>query len=232
MGADGELLNALTKAAQSTPALAPVLDAPQDYPRSLMQLFLVNGEVLNTLLFYPAWDGTFGAAEQGDIASGYPRFMQWDTRWAFQNYGDDMLAVTGCGPTCLSSVLVHLTRDINFSPSYVAQYSQENGYYAAGTGTAWALMLGGAAGLGLQSEELPLGEGRVLSALRAGKPVICSVREGDFTTGAGHFIVLVAVDDAGNITVHDPARNANNQRTWRYEEIEHQIKNLWAFSVA
>ena len=35
--------------------------------------------------------------------SEIPYFLQWDERWGYETYGSDFLAVTGCGPTCLSS---------------------------------------------------------------------------------------------------------------------------------
>lgn len=230
---DPFLMAELAARAEETPVLAPVLKAPEQYPESLIRLYLANPEVLDTLLAYPALGkAAQGVVSEDDLAGGFPRLMQWDIRWAYQPYGDDMLAVTGCGPACLSTVAIYLTGHMDFDPGYVARYAQKNGYYMQGTGTAWELMTQGAAGLGLSGEELPLDGALILSTLREGRPIICSVKEGDFTTGAGHFIVLVSADGDGNITVHDPARSANNARTWRYDDISHQIKNLWAFEGA
>lgn len=230
---EGDMMSQLTSLLAEYPALAPVVETPERYPESLMRLFLVNRELLDTLLLYPEHGGdAAGAVTNADAAGGFPALMQWDPRWAYRTYGDDMMAVTGCGPTCLSAVAIHLTGNLELTPATVAAWAEADGYYAPGTGSTWQLMSEGAARLGLASEELPLGESQISAALRAGRPVICSMRQGDFTTGGGHFIVLTSIDEAGNISVHDPARNSNNARTWRYDEIAHQIKNLWAFSRA
>lgn len=79
------------------------------------------------------------------------------------------------------------------------------------------------------SEELPLTESAVTGALSEGRPIICSVRPGDFTT-TGHFILLTGIAEEG-IRVNDPNSPQNSDRLWTYAELEPQIRNLWAFSA-
>ena len=38
-----------------------------------------------------------------------PLLIQWDKRWAYTHYGDEIVGTAGCGPTCLSMVAIGLT---------------------------------------------------------------------------------------------------------------------------
>ena len=155
-----------------------------------------------------------------------PLFFQWDERWGTTIYGSDVMEVTGCGPTCLSMVLVHLLQDATYTPRYVADFAEDNKYYAKGSGSKWALIAEGGEILGLDVTELPLDENRMKKNLELGNPVICIMGPGDFTT-TGHFIVLTGVKD-DKFVVNDPNSRENSERLWSYDEIKGQIKNLWA----
>ena len=155
-----------------------------------------------------------------------PLFMQWDERWGYTIYGSNVMGLTGCGPTCLSMVLVHLLQDATYTPRYVADFAEENRYYVEGSGSKWALIFEGGETLGLEVTELPLDENRMKKNLERGNPVICIMGPGDFTT-AGHYIVLRGIED-GKFVVNDPNSKTNSERLWSYEEIQGQIKNLWA----
>lgn len=155
-----------------------------------------------------------------------PLFFQWDERWGTTIYGSDVMEVTGCGPTCLSMVLVHLLQDAAYTPRYVADFAEEKEYYAKGSGSKWALISEGGEILGLDVTELPLDENRMKKNLELGNPVICIMGPGDFTT-AGHFIVLTGVKE-DKFVVNDPNSRENSERLWSYDEIQGQIKNLWA----
>ena len=51
--------------------------------------------------------------------------------------------------------------------------------------------------------------------------------QGDFTV-SGHFIVIYGYDDGG-FWVNDPNCVARSRREWTFEEIEDQIKKIWAY---
>lgn len=160
---------------------------------------------------------------------GVPLLMQWDERWGYCRYGDGLIGYTGCGPTCLSMVLLGLTGDETFHPAYVASFAQDNGYCVPGNGTAWKLFSEGAAKLGLTAKELPLWEATMQSELAAGRPIICIMGKGDFTEG-GHYIVLTGYEN-GEFTVLGPNRR-ENCHGWSYERLEGQIKNLWSYAAS
>ena len=94
--------------------------------------------------------------------------------------------------------------------------------------TSWTLISEGAEELGLSVQELPLVKGMIVEALESGSPVILALGPGDFTS-AGHFIVLAGMED-GLFRVNDPNSPLRSERLWSYEELEGQIRNIWAIS--
>ena len=162
-------------------------------------------------------------------AGAVPYLYQTDPQWASHPYAGGTVEKNGCGPTCLSMVYVALTGRDDLDPAAMADFSERGGYVSNGM-TAWALMSDGAAELGLVSEELSASAAAVREALLAGKPVICSVGPGDFTT-TGHFIVLAGLTEEGEVVVHDPNSAERSSRPWDLERVLGQCLNLWAFSV-
>lgn len=200
------------------------------YPDSLLTLMEMNPEAEEFVLEYfqnkdlhPEIDLS-GEVERGSI----PLFLQWDKRCGYENYGSDFLAVTGCGPTCLSMVWCGLTGETQWDPLAVAGYAEREGYYVKGAGTAWDLMSMGAEELGLTVDSVVFDGQHILERLQAGEPIICAMRPGDFTT-TGHFIVLSGLDGDGRVQVCDPNSRINSEKSWDVEELLPQIKNLWAY---
>lgn len=200
------------------------------YPDSLLKLMEHNPETEAFVKGYfenrdkhPAIDLS-DVVEQGTI----PLFLQWDERWGYETYGSDFLAVTGCGPTCLSMVLCGLSGKTDWDPLRTAQFAEKEGYYVKGKGTAWSLMTHGAEELGLTAQNIVFDENSILAWLKDGNPIICAMRPGDFTT-TGHFIVLSGVDESGQVTVCDPNSIANSDKSWAIKDLMPQIKNLWGY---
>lgn len=157
-----------------------------------------------------------------------PLFIQWDKRWAYTHYGDEIVGTAGCGPTSMSMVAVGLTGNTDYNPRFVAKYAIKNGYLD-GSKTTWAFMEEGCRAFGLKATSVPLDKNSMINQLKQGNPIICSVRPGDFTT-TGHFLVITkTVDD--KFIINDPNSKENSQRTWTYERLSSQIKAMWAFSL-
>lgn len=159
-----------------------------------------------------------------------PWLYQFDAQWASVPYGNDTVEKSGCGPTCLTMVYIGLTGKSDMTPADMAAYSTSRGYVEQGK-TAWALMSQGSKRLGLRAQALPLDHDTVLAALEEGKPVICSVRPGDFTQ-VGHFIVLAGVASDGKIVVHDPNSAERSFVHWDLQRVLDQCNTLWAFTAA
>lgn len=202
----------------------------EEYPESLRTLFDKNPEAREFVLDYPKNKDKHPVIDlTEEVTKGtIPLFLQWDERWGYETYGSDFLAVTGCGPTCLSMVQCGLSGETKWNPLQVANMAEEDGYYVPGAGSSWDLMTEGAKQLGLIAESVTFDAAHILDTLESGSPIICIMGPGDFTTG-GHFIILTGVDDDGMVTVCDPNSRNNSKRAWDVEELIPQIKNLWSY---
>lgn len=197
------------------------------YPQSLVDLLERNPETEDFVLEYPLEYGKDHEVDlsQYESAETVPLFMQWDQRWGYIDYGDDVAGLTGCGPVCLSMAAVYVTGDTSMSPDYMLDFAIKNGYCVPGSGSSWTLISKGGEKLGLDVTEIPLDENRIFDNLEVDNPIICVMGPGDFTT-SGHFIVMVGCED-GLIRVNDPNSYKNSEKLWDYEDIKDQIRNLW-----
>lgn len=214
--------------AKQSEQLDYIMKNKYNYTTDLIELAKRNSEAIQFVYDYPEnKDKKIDISIDKDIdCSGVPLFMQWDERWGYDKYGDGIIGINGCGPTCLSMVATYILKNNYMNPEWMANFSEESGYISD-SGTLWALMSSGARKLGLESIEIPLDENRVYNNLEVGNPIICSVGPGDFTT-EGHFIVLAGIED-GKIIINDPNSRKNSNKRWTFDEIKGQIKNLWVF---
>lgn len=204
----------------------------REYPPSLLELLEKNPETEEFVMHYHEnKDKQWEIDLSGEITKGtIPLFLQWDERWGYETYGSDFMALTGCGPTCLSMVYCGLSGESRWNPLAVAAMAQEEGFYVAGAGSAWDLMREGAEKLGLAVREIVYDETHILAALEEHIPIICVMGPGDFTT-SGHFIVLTGVDEEGGVRLCDPNSKINSEKVWDIKQIIPQIKNLWGYEA-
>lgn len=202
-----------------------------EWPQEIVELLAKNPETEEFVLNYPFMKDSYDDIELSECnyIDSVPLFMQWDQRWGYTPYGDDCIAVSGCGPTCLSMVCVYLLKDTSLNPRVVAEFSKYNGYCIPGNGSAWTLISEGGEALGICVDELSLDESTIISNLEAGNSIICIMGEGDFTS-SGHYIVMTDYID-GKIKINDPNSIERSEKLWSYDKIEAQICNLWACSA-
>lgn len=207
-----------------------IIDTSDAYPKDMVEFAHKYDQVIDYVYEYPEYKGkTFDTDVSNDVTSyGVPLLLQWDYRWGYSSYGDGLIGYTGCGPTCLSMVAIYLTGNLEYTPLYMADFATENGYSVEGVGTSWTLISEGTDLLGLSAKELPLWESNIKDELDNDHPVIVAVKEGDFTY-SGHYIVLTGYNENG-FTVNDPNSKENSEKTWSYDKLSPQIKNLWAIS--
>lgn len=155
-----------------------------------------------------------------------PVYFQWDSEWAGKSYANGNMEDSGCGPTCMSMVAVYFTGNEDMTPAWMADFSTENGYIMGGK-TAWTLLGEGAEKIGLQVKQMSPNEKDMKKELDLERVMICSMGPGDFTKG-GHFIVIIGYDEDGFI-VRDPNNKENNEKSWNYDQISGQIKNIWTY---
>ena len=156
--------------------------------------------------------------------------MFYDKKWGYGIYGDNVIAINGCGPTSLAMVVAGLTGKNDTTPYDIAKYSYEKGYYTEEWGTKWDLMSIGIEPFGIIGKKIVLSKQNLYNELNNGHPLIASMRPGDFTT-VGHFIVLTGIKD-DKIIVNDPNSRERSAKLWEYDVIAPQIKGLWTYSLA
>lgn len=198
-----------------------------EWPYELIDLLEKNPETKSFVLNYPLKkdkDYDIDLSEYKN-SGAVPLLMQWDERWGYSQYAGDLMGLTGCGPTCLSMVSIYLLDDCRYTPLYVAEFAERNGYSVDGNGSSWSLISGGGKVLGLDVTEIPLDEKRIIRNLKAGNPIICIMGPGDFTS-TGHFIVMTEYID-GKIKVNDPNSKLRSEKLWDLSDIKNQIRNLW-----
>lgn len=206
------------------------------YPDYLVNRMANNPELEYFVLNYPLGNKNASSEEISitrdiSLANGnVPFFLQWDERWGYTTYGNDLMGLTGCGPTVLSMVAVYLTGSYDYNPLYMAEYAMENGYYdyENSSGTFWSLMTTGAENLGLTVNEVPGENEALIAALEAGHPVIAIMGPGDFTS-EGHFIVITGYNN-GSVSVNDPNSIIRSEKTWPINDVVEQANGLWEYS--
>ena len=204
-----------------------------EYPDSLMALYDRNEEARDFVLGYLDYDGNPDKIDiSKEVKKGtIPHFLQWDKRWGYEQYGNNFLAITGCGPTCLAMVYCGLTGDDTNNPYEVAKLAEQEGYYVEGSGSLWTIMSDFAENdLGLDVIDVRFEEEAILSELYQEHPIICIMGAGDFTD-SGHFIVLYGVTEDRKILVRDPNSIKNTQKEWELATLMKQIRNLWGYKV-
>ncbi len=202
-----------------------------EYPEKLFELLDKEKKSADFVLNYPTEkfkEQTFELTQEEKETDKMPLFIQWDKRWGYKKYGNDVAGLTACGPTALSMVAFHLTGNKDLTPDKIMDFAVKNGYCIEGVGSSWDLISKGSKKLGLNAKELPLVEKTIVNNLKKGNPVICVVGPGHFTK-RGHFIVMYGYKD-GKIMVKDPNSYKNSETLYEFSEIKDEIKNLWAIS--
>lgn len=200
-----------------------------DYPRELIELFGKNPETKDFVFNYPLRKDEKQEIDLSSVleGDGVPLLMQWDSRWGYEEYAGGMMGLTGCGPTCLSMVAMHIKDDPSYDPRYIKEFSEKNGYDVEGSGSSWTLMSEGGKKLGFDVTEIPLDKYRIIRNLEVGNLIICVMGPGDFTE-TGHFIVMTGYEE-GKVSINDPNSIERSNKLWELDKIMGQIKNLWVF---
>ena len=230
--ADREAAIELLKIQAATdPELQTLMDNVAVYPDYILLNLAVNPEMKQFAIDYPSkinvlFDGDFNVDYYSDIV---PLFLQFDEEWGYADYGQNVIGVTGAGPTCLSMAYTYLKQEGSKNPIKVADFATEMGYLDDDGGTTWALITQGAVDLGLGSEELTGGEDEMITALKQGNLIICSVTPGDFTKSS-HFILIKEYKD-GLFYLNDPSSEARSQVGWDFARLDSQIAKMWIISA-
>ncbi|MBP3736301.1 MAG: C39 family peptidase [Lachnospiraceae bacterium] len=214
---------------------ARMMRESERFPNHVVDNARENAELIDFLYLYGFADEAHRALltqrgssfTQEEMAERIPFLYQWDARWGYAAYGTSVIGITGCGPTCLSMVMLGLTGDPRYTPRMIADYAEKNGYYESGEGTRWSLFQTYAEARGLRCLQIDVTERNVLSELEKGHVLICSMGPGVFTA-QGHFVVIEGLED-GKLIIHDPNNMVNSSRRYTYAEIRSDIIGAFTF---
>ena len=196
-------------------------------PSELLEMLERNPDMADFVAGYPKADRKkVGSFSRDEIDADHPLLLQWDKRWGYYPYGESIIAVSGCGPVCLSMVILGVKHEAVL-PSKISKFSEREKYYVKGSVTSWRLMTEGAAHFGLNGSEISLSEQSMRSVLDSSGMIICAMGPGDFTT-EGHFIVIYGYDEEG-FRVNDPNSRQRSAVSWSFDQLRPQIKNLWGY---
>lgn len=79
----------------------------ESYPKNLLELLAKNQETVSFVsdyLMHVDDETASGSITEEELKEDVPLFQQWDKRWGYVHYGNDIIAIDGCGPTCMSMV--------------------------------------------------------------------------------------------------------------------------------
>lgn len=207
-----------------------------DYPEKLIEMLNRNEQTLEFVMNYPL---KYGKEQTIDISGyadtpGVPLFIQWDQQWGYKDYVGNVAGLSGCGPTCMSMVMYHFTRDPAMHPAYMMEFAESNSAYATvGGATLWGFFKQGGAELGLTVKEMTYDdlhiERNMKRLLESGKVLVVNVGPGIFTE-IGHYMVIAGYED-GKFIINDPNSPANSAKRWDFEEFQKELKMGWIFSM-
>ncbi len=231
VGSAQEGVDLLQELSATDTDIATICENREIYPEAMLTALANNPEIKEFVLGYPQAEpvATGGFTEE-ELEADFPLLLQWDKRWGYVPYGKNNIGIAGCGPTCLSMIILALTGNEEATPDVLAAYSLENGHYVSGEGTSWSFMTEGAEYFNVQAWEVSLDESAMKACLDSGNPIICAMRKGDFTT-SGHFIVIYGYNEEG-FFVNDPNSVIRSEKQWDFATLKGQIKNLWAYGYA
>ncbi len=206
-----------------------VFAEPQNYPDNMLEAVKKNPEILEFVAEYPnAKPCVKGGITAKEETQKNPLFLQWDDRWGYVPYGDGVIGITGCAPTCLSMVIISLTGDVSATPDVLAQKAMELGAYVDGAGTAWSFMEDAVADYGIKVSRYGyLTQIEMEEMLDEGKQIILSMGPGEFTS-SGHFILVCGHTEKGFV-VNDPFSKIRSKIEWDYNTLSNQWVGIWVY---
>lgn len=225
------VFNNLSNMAEKNYDVLNIMNQCKSYTPDILKLLSSDIDTLDFVQDYPkmkdskALPKNVGTLSKGEI----PLLIQWDKRWGYLPYGDRNIALNGCAPTSLSMVLSGLKQDPTITPNVIADYAYKNDYYVNAHGTDWDVMMATAKAFGIVGHDRDASKESMLKELSLGRPMICSVEPGDFTT-VGHYIVITGYTD-GKFVINDPNSLKNSEKLWTHEVLYPQISNVWSFSL-
>ena len=198
--------------------------------RSLRVGLVVAAVIMLIVLAWLFWPK--GAEKQAPTgAMNVPPFNQGDYTKTVAVIGgqDKSVKTSGCGAACVASLGQYLTGDTEYDPQSLFQWAYDNDYYH-GDGLSHAA-LSKMAGLFKLKTQWTDDQKDVLDSLRDKRPVVAHMGHGAFSSGTGHYIMLVGQNSKGQIIIHDPGSRKRSGSAYDLDFLVGQAKGETPFMI-
>ena len=167
------------------------------------------------------------------IYKDFPGFKYYNQVLYDEAYGSYNIKEAGCCPTCLAMVLTYLTKD-NVLPTDLTD-TMSKYLYPDGTDVTGNCYYDTCSKYNIKPTMLNWQDKtEVQQALETNKPLILNVSTGNFT-GSGHYIVLLGLDDKGDVIVADPNNINTSVQSYSLDSLLNQTHQIgaacWSFEV-
>ncbi|MGN0071229.1 MAG: C39 family peptidase [Atopobiaceae bacterium] len=172
------------------------------------------------------------SAYTGTVVKGtYPELYDWDTNWAFMDYGTLPLGMTGSGPTSLAMAYMGLTGKNDKSPADMAQLALDGGYATGASGTSADFFTSVASSLGLKCTKLENAtENDIAENLTASTPILVELQAG--TVGdESHWALLISYNRDTSVTLYDPTSTSASAHSWDAGTIADSATTLYVLEA-
>ncbi len=163
----------------------------------------------------------------------FPSFKYYNQVLYDEPYGNYDIKGSGCCPTCLAMVLTYLTKD-KVLPTDLTD-AMSNYLYPEGTDVTGNCYPDVCGKYNIKPTMLDWSNKETIrDALKNNKPCILNVSEGNFTS-SGHYIVLLGLDEKGDVIVADPNNINTSIQTYSLDSLINQTHQIgaacWSFEV-
>ncbi len=167
----------------------------------------------------------------GTVVQGtYPVLYDWDTRWAFMDYGSLPLGLTGSGPTSIAMAYMGLTGKSDKTPAVIAQLALDGNYATGASGTSSDFIKNAASSLGLSCTGLDATEANITGTLDDSTCILVELQAGT-VTDESHWALLVSLNRDTSVTLYDPTSTSASAHTWDAGTIADSATTLYALTV-
>ncbi len=160
-------------------------------------------------------------------------FIYYEQTWdAYSSYpyGINTIGSHGCGPTSMAMVVSNLAGKA-VSPTYMADWAYDHGYYVNGRGAAYGYFSAASKAFGIECSAISKGDDdAIVQALKEGKYLITIVSNGDISPGR-HFLLIRGITEDGKLLLGDSGKYENSLYAWDYDHVMKQVVHdrFWVF---
>ncbi|MDO5716333.1 MAG: C39 family peptidase [Tissierellia bacterium] len=221
-----EVLETLKRMAEKSPLAKEIYDHHEDYPEALLKLAANRVDSHSFVRHFNSRRGTTAPSleESYPLERKFPLYIQWDPRWGYKEYPEDLFCTIACGPTTLAMLLNGY--GFETTPLDLMEEMRSNHRYVINFGTNWQGFTDTLKEKGFEVLPLAMVERKFLDHLKKGEPIVINVGPSIFTNG-GHYLLLVGTDENGAIYMNDSHSIRHSKKPWTFEEIKPYIRAAW-----